>query len=398
MSKVTKSDSADCIVVTHTFPPLTGGIANVMESIANAQPSNHVVVITPWKNSRKGYEHTEPDTDYIKDRDATYPFRVERIRFSVKYKVLAFISMFWLNIYALLRSVQLSSTYIHYSLCYPVGMIAPLFNFIGKKYIIHAHGSELFIKRSKIALSWQRYIYRKAYKIVAVSTWTKNALIEFGAPEDRIVVIHPRLTPERFKCPSELHEFCIEENLVNKKVILTVAHIIHRKGQHLVIQSLPELVKRHPDLVYVIVGGGPDEDSLKLLAKKQGVLDYVRFPGNRDQIKFFHACDIFVMPSLYITKPRGDIESFGIVYIEANLCEKPVIGANNGGIPEAVIDGQTGLLINTGDVNDLVEKIDILLSDDKLASKLGKQGYRRAINELSQASLTKELNDKVFKM
>ena len=398
MLKHKKNEHVNCIIVSHTFPPLTGGIANIMESVANALPNDNIVVIAPWKSNRIGYEHTEPEYDTLKSHDAIYPFHVERIRFSVKNKIFAFISMMWLNVYALLRSCQLSSAYIYYSLSYPVGIAAPLLKFLGKKYIIHVYGSELFRKRSKVSLAWQRFIYRRAHKIVAISNWTKNALIEFGAPADKIVVIHPRISPDRFMCPIGIEEFRVVEDLVNKKVLLTVAHVIHRKGQHLVIQALPELIKRHPDLIYVIVGGGPDEQSLRQLVQKLGVHDHVRFPGNRDQIKFFHTCDIFVMPSLYITEPRGDIESFGIVYIEANLCQKPVIGANNGGIPDAIIDGETGLLINTGDVDDLVEKIDTLLTDKQLANKLGKQGYMRAINELSQASLSEELKDKVFEM
>lgn len=387
---------AKYLIVSHAFPPMTGGIANIMESIAQALPPEDLMVLSPSKSNRKGYAHSEPDPSVVKQHDAAYPFPVQRITFSVQNKYKAFISMCWLNLWALWLALRCKSEYVYYSLSYPVGLLAPLFPLIGKKYIVHVYGSELFRKRTGLALLWQRYIYRKAYKVVAISHWTRKALIDFGVSPEKIEVVYPRVNPARFAEPKDLASFVKQEGLEGKRVLLTVAHLIHRKGQHLVLEALPELIRRHPDVLYVIVGVGPDETKLKGMAASYGIQEHVYFPGNRDQIAFFHACDIFVMPSLYITKPRGDIESFGIVYVEANLCKKPSVGANNGGMPEAIQAEKTGCLVETGSVEDLVGTLDRLLQNPEYAKKLGEQGYMRAVHELTQESLPNELQNKLF--
>jgi glycosyltransferase involved in cell wall biosynthesis len=144
------------------------------------------------------------------------------------------------------------------------------------------------------------------------------------------------------------------------------------KGVDQVIRALPQVTAQVGDVRYVIAGDGTDRPRLENLAQSLGVSDKVQFLGHvvPDALKQLYAeCDVFVMPS--------EKEGFGIVFLEAMSCGKPVIGGRHGGTPEIIVEGETGLLVDHHNLPELAEAIICLLRDDKARSRMGKAGLER---------------------
>ncbi len=253
--------------------------------------------------------------------------------------------------------------------------------------VMLAHGNELLQLRDK---SWpKQYLSLKtADRIVAVSDYTKNLLLGLGIPEERVEVIHPGSDPDIFyPLPAdEVEKVKTRFRLSNKKILLTAGGLVSRKGQDMVIKALPTVLKEFPDVVYLMLGEGEDEKYFRNLATSLGVEENVRFFGvvrdwNRLR-ELYNACDIYIMASR-LQVSEGSVENFGIAFVEANACGKPAIGGRSGGIPEAIIEGETGLLVDPENDEEIAGAIIRLLRNPNFAAELGRKGRLRVENELN---------------
>lgn len=160
----------------------------------------------------------------------------------------------------------------------------------------------------------------------------------------------------------------------NQKVIGTVCRLVEpKKGLRFLLQAMAVLARKYgqPPCQLLIVGDGPSRHELELLREQLDLSSWVVFAGSRRDIpRILHALDAFVLPSLY--------EGFGIALLEAMAAGKPVIATAVGGIPEFVLSGETGLLIEPGNVEALADAIDRLLSHPQQARTMGAKGRIRA--------------------
>lgn len=159
----------------------------------------------------------------------------------------------------------------------------------------------------------------------------------------------------------------------NQKVIGTVCRLVEpKKGLRFLLQAMAVLARKYgqPPCQLLIVGDGPSRHELELLREQLDLSSWVVFAGSRRDIpRVLHALDVFVLPSLY--------EGFGIALLEAMAAGKPVIATAVGGIPEFVLSGETGLLIEPGNVEALADAIDRLLSHPQQARIMGAKGRIR---------------------
>jgi len=161
------------------------------------------------------------------------------------------------------------------------------------------------------------------------------------------------------------------------QVILTVGALKPRKGIDIIIKSLPLILKEAPEVELVIVGEG-EQSTYWNLAKDLAVADRITIKTNlpNEELKnLFRKCSVFALTPRYIDH---QFEGYGLVYLEAGLYKKPVVGSRSGGVPDAVIDGETGLLIQENDPPATAAAIVKILKDPELAKKLGEGGYRLA--------------------
>lgn len=139
--------------------------------------------------------------------------------------------------------------------------------------------------------------------------------------------------------------------------------------------AMPMILSILPDVYYVIVGKGGDVKRLKSLSNEMGVSRHVIFTGyvsNKELPYYYRACEVFLLPSRE--------EGFGYVFLEAMWFGKPCIGARAGGIPEVVKDGETGLLVEYGDVKAIGDAIINLLEDETTRKRMGEEGHRRVMD------------------
>ena len=164
-----------------------------------------------------------------------------------------------------------------------------------------------------------------------------------------------------------------------------MARLVESKNHEALIRAFAKVVKNIPEALYRIIGEGPMESQLKELVSALGLVDKVIFLGSvpgSELAAYYYSCDVFVMVSKEI-KERGEVEGFGIVFLEAAACARPVIGSKGGGIADAVIDGDTGILVDPSNEDEIARAIVRVLQDEELANRLGENGRRRAETELT---------------
>jgi phosphatidylinositol alpha-1,6-mannosyltransferase len=268
-------------------------------------------------------------------------------------------------------------------------------------YIVFYYGGEFNKYRKRTVLfRLLQVILRNARFIVANSEFTSQEVLKFDVDAERVIKITPGTDTDKFRPGLDSGKLKERFPLEGKKVLLTVARLARRKGIDSVISVLPRVIAQVPDLVYLIVGIGKDADYLRTLVKERSLEEHVIFVGavtEEELPLYYNACDIYVMPNRQ-TEGQEVLEGFGISFIEANACAKPVIGGISGGVKDAVLDGQTGLLVDSNSKALLADSIIRLAKDSEYANKLGNNGQQRVENEFrwgQRAQKMKEIIERI---
>jgi len=233
-----------------------------------------------------------------------------------------------------------------------------------------------------------KFILRKIDLFVAISSFTRNLLISAGVSPKKIVIVHPSIDVERFSVRG--NGVAIKKTLPpHDLILLTVSRLTEKKGVDSIIKLMPKLTKKFPGLLYVIAGDGDYRKHLQYIAKKLEVQDRVIFLGrihSNKLVDVYAAGDIFVMPTRTDYR-RGNMEGFGIVFLEAGSQELPVIGPKGSGSEDAIIDGVTGYLVNPYDLEDIESRIVSLLNDPIKRKRFGQAGKKRAFQNTDWSPL-----------
>lgn len=240
--------------------------------------------------------------------------------------------------------------------------------FTRAKLVTIGHGTEFTQQTSKNDFRWNRLAYGRSDILIAISQATKDIIRESGISPKRIEIIHNGANEHLFKKlnPTLIQNFKTEHGLTGKKVIFSSGALSDRKGQKIIIQSLPIVLKILPEVVYVAVGLPNKKQEFLDLAIELGVEKTVLFPGivsNDELVLWLNACDLFTMTSINV---NGDYEGFGIAVLEAALCGKTSLVSDNGGLVEAVLNNETGIVVKEGDLNATAESLlDLLMNTEK---------------------------------
>jgi phosphatidylinositol alpha-1,6-mannosyltransferase len=270
---------------------------------------------------------------------------------------------------------------IHAGDLYPPGLIALLVKkILGLPYVIYCHGEEITqTDRYRHQPRARNCIYRNADAVVANSDFARENLLRIGVENARIHKITPGVDAVRFSPARPNKELLERYGLTNKTVLLTVARLVPRKGHRLVLQAFAKIASEFPEAHYLIVGTGPEEHALRRIAEEMGLSRRVTFSGYVEQEQLpeiYRLCDVMVMPNR--EEDNGDVEGFGMVFLEASATGKPVLGGRSGGAIEAVADARSGFLVNPDDAEELALRLRGLLLDPILRERLGSAGLQRA--------------------
>jgi len=254
------------------------------------------------------------------------------------------------------------------------------------KSIVCAHGVEVWEPLPGL----RRRALQKANLVMAPSQYTADHVRgDQGVVPQKIRVLPWALDPQFEVLVAGASKAERPERFPEGRVILTVGRWLaseRYKGMDTLITALPRLLTRWPDLQLVAVGEGDDRDWLQDLAEENGVNMHVHFLSGLSYVQLaacYAACEMFALPS------RG--EGFGLVYLEAMACGKPVIGGAHGGAPEVISDGVTGYLVQHGDAVQLATSIETLLANPEMAKEMGRRGKERVENEFRFNAFAKSL-------
>jgi phosphatidylinositol alpha-1,6-mannosyltransferase len=272
-------------------------------------------------------------------------------------------------------------------------MVALLLHYTtGFPYILLNYGEELSVQARVEARRGGRFrtwVFRRTFRhtrgATVISDHTADLVKNYGVPAERIHKVVPSYTRGiPAVSPESLQQVSARYGLDNRRVLLCAGRLIQRKGQDRLLQALPQIRRQFPDVHLIIAGDGPMKDALQAIIEAEGVADYVTLTGAVDDetlMILFNLCDVFVMPNR--TLPNGDVEGFGITFIEAGAAGKPVVGGRSGGTADAVIDGETGLLVNGDDPAEIADAVNRLLADPALSRQMGAAGRNRSLEVLS---------------
>lgn len=238
--------------------------------------------------------------------------------------------------------------------------------------VVTVHGGTLYFiaKGQKPGYRAMLQTLQGAEAIVTVSSKNRKILQSLGLSD--INVIHNGIPLDLIQKLSADEVNKIRNNIESNYFLLGVGNLIPRKKFDIAIKAVNKLVSMGYDITYVVIGEGPQRDKLIKLIKELGIEERIKILPRREKLlevyEYMKACDIFLLPSV--------MEGFGVVFAEAMVLGKPVIGCKEGVVPDLVQDGKTGLLATQDDIDGLVKGLDFLLSHPKEAQAMGERARK----------------------
>ncbi|MEI7561000.1 MAG: glycosyltransferase family 4 protein [Actinomycetes bacterium] len=352
------------LLVTNDLGPRAGGIESfVLGLLERVEPNSVVILTSKQKNS-------DPF-----DRELLKKYGAVVIR--DRSKILLPTPRVTRKAKRIMKEYQAKT--IWFGAAAPLAFMAKrLRNAGGKNIVALTHGHEVWWAKLPVFRSAIAKISRDVDTLTYLGDFTKNAMLPVIADSSKLVKIAPGIDVKHFS-PSEIDLKLIEKyRLQNRRVIVSVGRLVHRKGQDKLIEAMPEILKKYPDAVLLLVGQGPIKSMLDKLIRHHGLENHVIFTGRiqfADLPKYIQLGEIFAMPS----RDRFfglEVEGLGIVYLEASACGVPVIVGKSGGAPDAVIENKTGLTVDGTSSKEIAEAVCKLLSDTKLAKQMGDEGRK----------------------
>jgi phosphatidylinositol alpha-1,6-mannosyltransferase len=396
----TRDTPVRCLMVASTFAPLHGGSAVVYENLCKHMPAGSVRVLTARINYLSG---REIEGWHEHDRSVSYPVdRIPLLRPLMQpppANIAVSLARFAFNDIPLYAGVLLAAARLvrrHRINVVCIGELVAgswlgiaLRKALGTRLMIYVHGEEITTATSgRLHGNKRRDYLNAADKVIAVSSFTCDALTrQMGLRAEQVSLVQNGVDADRFTPGARDPGLVQKHGLEGKKVVLTLGRLVPRKGADMAIRAMAKVIRQRPDVHYLIVGDGDLRPELERLIAEENLARQITLVGpvsEPDLVRYFRLCDLFLMPNR--TMPDGDTEGFGLVFREANACGKPVIGGRAGGVVEAVIDGQSGYLVNGEDPDEIAEKVLSILDNDDLAAFLGSRGL-----EIARGTDTREV-------
>ncbi|WP_328317048.1 glycosyltransferase family 4 protein [Streptomyces sp. NBC_00388] len=357
------------LIVTNDFPPRPGGIQAFLHNMAlRLDPGRLVVYASTWK--RGSASDAAAATAAF---DAEQPFTVVRDRTTMLLPTPRVTA----RATGLLR--EHGCTSVWFGAAAPLGLMAPALRAAGAERIVATtHGHEAGWAQLPGSRQLLRRIGEGTDTLTYLGEYTRSRISAALTPSaaGRMVQLPPGVDEKTFHPGSGGAAVRARLGLTDRPVIVCVSRLVPRKGQDTLILAMPRILRREPDAVLLIVGGGPYAADLEKLAERTGVADAVRFTGPVPWAELpahYGAGDVFAMPCR--TRRGGlDVEGLGIVYLEASATGLPVVAGDSGGAPDAVLDGETGWVVRGGSPGETAERIVTLLQDPELRRRMGERG------------------------
>ena len=370
------------LCITNDFGPRAGGIETFVMGLIERAPKGSIIVYTSSQGDTTAY-----DKEWLRD------FGVEVIRDSSKI----LLPSPWVVRRVKKVIARDSIKQVFFGAAAPLGVMA---RGIRKKGVVNivalTHGHEVWWAKLWPFSSAISFIARNVDHLTYLGEFTKNEISKALSPKEKmkLIKIAPGIDTDHFAPVPSSAQLRKDLGLADKKVIVSVGRLVHRKGQDILIQSMPEVLAKHPTAHILMVGEGPYRKDLTKMVSELNLIDAVTFIGRiqyKELPRYICAGDIFVMPSR--SRLAGlEVEGLGIVYLEASSCALPVIAGRSGGAPDAVDEGVTGYSVDGTSTLEVSKAIIKMLDDPIKAREMGQAGRSWIIDKWRWEIWSKEFN------
>jgi phosphatidylinositol alpha-1,6-mannosyltransferase len=370
------------LCITNDFGPRAGGIETFVMGLIERAPKGSIIVYTSAQGDTTSY-----DQSWLRD------FGVEVIRDPSKIL---------LPTPRVIRSVKKviardSIKQVFFGAAAPLGVMARALRRKGVVNIVAlTHGHEVWWAKLWPFSSAISFIGNNVDHLTYLGEFTKSEIAKALSTKakSRLIKIAPGIDTDHFAPDLGSIQLRRDLGLVDKKVIVSVGRLVHRKGQDFLIQSLPAILEKHPTAHILMVGEGPYRKNLTKMVEKLKLSQAVTFIGRiqyKDLPRYICAGDIFAMPSR--SRLAGlEVEGLGIVYLEASSCALPVVAGRSGGAPDAVDEGVTGFSVDGTSTVEISSAIIKLLDDPAKAKEMGAAGRSWIIEKWRWEIWSKQFN------
>jgi phosphatidylinositol alpha-1,6-mannosyltransferase len=368
------------LVVTNDFPPRVGGIESFVLAMVRRMPPDQVVVHTARQPRDAAF-------------DATLAFPVVRDPAKLMLPTPQITR----------RSVQIARDLgcesVWFGAAAPLGLMAKQLKARAgvRRTVATTHGHEVWWASTPGTQALLRRIGNSNDVLTYLGSYTRERIARALSAEAaaRMVQLTPGVDDSAFHPRVDGTAVRERHGLGTRPVVVCVSRLVERKGQDMLIRSLPSIHRRLPDAAILIVGDGPQRGALERLVDELGLRNDVVFAGAKPWAEtppYFAAGDVFCMPTR--TRKAGfEVEGLGIVYLEASACGLPVVAGDSGGAPDAVQEGVTGYVVDGRSPEAIAERVSGLLLDRDLGRQMGEQGRRWVEKRWRWDDLAAQLQD-----
>ena len=356
MTKPKRNQSKNIVISTQCFPPVIGGMENLMNGLAKNlyKKKFNIFVFADGKNLIDEEKYDKNLKYEIVRYRGLKIIRKRRKSIDIK-KFINFKkninSIFcdsWKSAENLIKNKVIGS----------------------EKIFCLAHGNDILIKNNLMKKRRIKKTLSKSNCIIANSYFTKKKITDLGIESNKIKVIYPGIDISNLNFKKNINFFKKYKNF--KPILLTLARLEKRKNHKKIIYAIHDLVKEFKNLLYIIAGDGPEMKKIRKLVNKLNLIKNVEILGKvneKDKDFLFKISDLHVMPTIQ-GKRSLSIEGFGISYIEAGMYGLPSISSGLGGTKESVINGKTGIICNPNDVSSIKDSIKKIIINKKIYRKM----------------------------
>jgi phosphatidyl-myo-inositol dimannoside synthase len=346
---VTDARGRRLLVLTPDFPPAFGGIQLLVSRLVESFEQFEVRVVALDQPGAEAFDRAA-DLDVVRTSRPAIPKS----------------SNLLLNVRAAREAMRFRPDVVLAAHIIVAPAAALIRRMAGAPFVLYVHGNEV-AARPRLT----RFAVRSATACIAVSSYTRGLATDAGADAARVHCIPPGVDLPSVK----------RADRDERPTVLTLARLTAPyKGHDVLIRALPRIKDAVPQVAWVVVGDGPLRGELAELARSQGVGDSTAFAGalpDDQRDAWLDRAHVFAMPSRLPPGGKGG-EGFGIVYLEAGAHGLPVVAGNVAGALDAVVDGETGLLVDPTDPRAVADAVSELLLDPERAEALGRAGRVRA--------------------
>ena len=359
------------LCITNDFGPRAGGIETFIIGLIERMPKHSVIVYTSSQEGSQNFDQAWREN-----------YGVEVIR--DKSKILLPTLRVGRAVRKIAREREVRKAF--FGAAAPLALLAQGLRRAGVTRIVAlTHGHEVWWAKLWPFSFAIRRIGSGTDHLTYLGSYTKSQ-IERALPQrarESMVKIAPGIDTDHFAPQPSSAALRAELGLTDKKVIVCVGRLVHRKGQDTLIEAMPEILTLVPDAHLLFIGEGPYKDYLVKRAAALHITHAITFIGRihyAELPRYICVGDIFAMPSR--SRLAGlEVEGLGIVYLEASACGLAVIGGKSGGAPDAVLEGETGYAVDGTSPHDVAVVAIRLLKDPALAASMGARGREWIIDE-----------------